>query len=339
MNYRHWLSGLILLLAVIGVLLPSQAKVAREQVVGAHPATIFALLNDFEQVSKWSPWIELDPDVQLVFTGPQRGIGATMSWDGQIIGSGQQSINNSEPYTSVGSSIESDRWGTVNSSFVLADDGGATRVTWNYEQEFGFNLLARYLGLALDSKVGPEMTSGLLRLKTLAESLPAIDFSDLDVEHLSVEAIDVAYRTTTSVPEATAISEAMGRAYFEVLGFIDRHSLSDAGAPMSITRAFSGSELVFEAAIPVRGISDATPRSSETVQIGKTYAGPAIRVAHVGTYRKLGDTHNKIAAYLAALGIERNGDAWESYVSDPTRIDETELLTYIYYPITEAVTE
>jgi effector-binding domain-containing protein len=44
-------------------------------------------------------------------------------------------------------------------------------------------------------------------------------------------------------------------------------------------------------------------------------------------------THGKIAAYLAALGIERAGDAWESYVSDPTRVPESELLTYIYYPI------
>ena len=47
----------------------------------------------------------------------------------------------------------------------------------------------------------------------------------------------------------------------------------------------------------------------------------------------LGATHRKIAAYLAALGIERAGDAWESYVSDPTKVPESELLTYVYYPI------
>ena len=41
----------------------------------------------------------------------------------------------------------------------------------------------------------------------------------------------------------------------------------------------------------------------------------------------------KIAAYLAALGIKRNGDAWESYVSDPTKVAEADLLTYVYYPI------
>ena len=42
---------------------------------------------------------------------------------------------------------------------------------------------------------------------------------------------------------------------------------------------------------------------------------------------------NRFYAAVAALGIERNGDSWESYVSDPTKTAEAKLLTYIYYPI------
>jgi effector-binding domain-containing protein len=53
----------------------------------------------------------------------------------------------------------------------------------------------------------------------------------------------------------------------------------------------------------------------------------------VGSYRNLSTTQRKIAAYLAALGIERNGDAWESYVSDPGKTPEAELVTLIYYPV------
>ena len=117
------------------------------------------------------------------------------------------------------------------------------------------------------------------------------------------------------------------------MSFIDEHGLKEAGAPISISRAFSGAELRFDAGVPVRGIKADTPRSKDLVRIGKSYGGPAIRVKHVGSYLTLGRTHDKIAAYLAALGIERNGDAWESYVSDPTRIAAEDLLTYVYYPI------
>ena len=44
-------------------------------------------------------------------------------------------------------------------------------------------------------------------------------------------------------------------------------------------------------------------------------------------------THRKVAAYLAALGLQRDGDPWETYISDPTRVPEPDLLTDVYYPI------
>jgi effector-binding domain-containing protein len=125
----------------------------------------------------------------------------------------------------------------------------------------------------------------------------------------------------------------MGKAYFEILTFIDKHGLAEAGAPISIVRSFQGANLRFDAAIPVRGIGDDTPREDGRVRLGMTYSGPVIRVKHLGSYRNLGLTHRKITAYLAALGIDRSGDAWETYVSDPTKVGETELLTYVYYPI------
>ena len=97
----------------------------------------------------------------------------------------------------------------------------------------------------------------------------------------------------------------------------------------------------FNAAIPIRGLDGGldgrldgkSSQEDSGVQLGKSYEGRVIRVKHIGSYRDLGRTHDKIAAYLAAFGISRNGDAWESYVSDPTRVDEDELLTYVYYPI------
>ncbi len=181
--------------------------------------------------------------------------------------------------------------------------------------------------------IGESHEKGLENLRSLAEGLPRADFSDIEIEHIVVEATDIAYRSTSSIPEAAAISEAMGKAYFDILGFIDENKLQESGAPLSISRAFSGSEIRFDAAIPVRGMTDNPPRSGSSVKLGRTYGGPVIRAKHVGSYRTLARTHDKIAAYLAALSIERNGDAWESYVSDPTRTGEGELLTFVYYPI------
>lgn len=326
-------AGIALLVIVVGMILPSRARVERDILIDTHAATIFALLNDFRQVSKWSPMLEGDPNAQIDISGQPRGVDASIYWNGHIIGRGRQTIIESVPYERITVQFELGDQAPATVTYTLSSAEQRTRVVWLHESDYGFNLVGRYFGFVQNSVIGRAQEEGLKRLKELAENLPRADFSDIEIEQLVVEGSDIAYLRTTSIPEATAISEAMGDAYFSILSFIDDHGLHDAGAPLSITRTFSGSELVFDAAIPVRGLNSATPRTGEAVKIGRTYAGPVIRVKHTGSYRTLGRTHDKIAAYLAALGIERNGDAWESYISDPTRTDQADLLTFVYYPI------
>ncbi len=256
-----------------------------------------------------------------------------MAWDGAVIGSGSQVITDSRPYEYVGIAMNQGEPGEAKSWLRLAPGIGTTIVTWGFEADYGLNIVGRYFASMLGRVVARDYQKGLAALKDLAESLPKADFSDIEIEHIVVEADDIAYLATTSRPEPAAIAAAMGKAYFQILNFIDENNLSDSGAPLSITRDFSGSELVFDAAIPVRGLTDDTPRNAAGVNVGKTYQGAVIRVRHIGSYRALTTTHRKISAYLAALGIERNGAAWESYVSDPGKVPEDELLTYVYYPI------
>jgi uncharacterized protein YndB with AHSA1/START domain len=329
----YGIAGLVVVVILIGLALPRHARVEVRAQIDAPPATVFALLNDFRRVALWSPQLDTDPNARIVYAGPMRGAGASMTWDGAIIGTGTQIITESRPFQHVATTINPGEPGEARTWFDIDGDDGATTLTWRYETDYGLNVIGRFFGLAFTAVIKRDFEAGLDRLGDLAESLPAADFSDLEIEQLVVEATEIAYLPTTAAPEPAAISEAMGEAYFEILSFIDEHYLAEAGAPLSITRSFSGSELLFDAAIPVSGVTAQTPRDGARVRIGQTYAGSVIRVRHVGSYRSLAATHRKIGAYLAALGIERAGAAWESYVSDPTRVDESELVTYVYYPI------
>jgi len=321
------------LLLLGGFALPSQIRFIVTADIDAPRATVFALVNDMQRANLWWSVTETDPNAKIVFSGPPRGIGSTITWDGSIAGSGNQSIIDSRPFEFVATKINAGEESESRTWFELNDGTGFTRVAWGFEHDYGSNIVGRYFGLMVTGVIRKDYEKALTGLRELAESLPRADFGGVEIEHLVVAASDIAYLRTSSTPAAGATSEAMGAALFEVLNFIDEHGLAEAGAPISIARAFSGSELRFDSAIPVRGISDATPRTNTGVRIGHTYGGSVIRVKHVGSYRTLGETHRKIAAYLAALGIERNGDSWESYVSDPTKTVEAELLTYIYYPI------
>jgi effector-binding domain-containing protein len=325
--------SLIALVVVIGLALPRHGRVQAAIEIDAYPATVFALANDFRRVTLWSSLTDNDPNTRTVFSGPARGVGATMTWDGVIIGSGTQVISASEPMQRIEMTLNPGEANEARSTLRFDQDNGATRVTWSYDIDRGFNIVGRYLDLLHRSVIRGDYESGLANLKELAESLPREDFSDIEIEHLHVEATWIAYLSTSSRPEASAISQAMGNAYFEILRFIDANDLREAGAPMSIMQTFSGANLSFQAAIPVAGADIAALGDESRVRIGETYAGPVVRVQHVGSYRTLGRTHARIMAYLAAAGIERAGAAWESYVSDPTKVDEAELVTLVYYPI------
>ncbi|HNP66198.1 MAG TPA: SRPBCC family protein [Woeseiaceae bacterium] len=325
--------ALLALLIVIGFALPRTHRVEVSIEIDAHQATVFALVNDLRRFSDWSPWTDTDPNARVLFSGPPRGEGAVMTWDGAIIGSGSQLITESVPYKHIGLLMNPGESGEARAWFDFAPGAGTTIVHWGFETDYGLNIVGRYFASMLGGIVARDFHNGLLRLKDLAEGLPSADFSDIEIEHIVVEAMQIAYLPATSRSDPAAISEALGKAYFQILSFIDRNKLSDAGAPLSIMRSFTGSELRFDAAIPIRGVNDDTPRESNGVRIGQTYAGPVVRVRHTGSYRGLTGTHRKISAYLAAFDIARNGAAWESYVSDPGKVAEADLLTYVYYPI------
>lgn len=323
----------VALLLLGGFALPNHSRFVVTADIDAPRATVFALVNDMRRVDLWSSVTATDPNARVIFSGPGRGVGSTITWDGSIAGSGTQSITVSRPFDFIETMINAGEAGESLTWFELADGVGFTRVSWGFEHDYGLNIVGRYFGLMVTGVIRRDYEKNITGLRELAESLPRTDFADITIEQLAVEPADIAYVRTTSAPAAGATSEAMGAALFEVLNFIDANGLSEAGAPISIAHAFSGAELRFDSAIPVRGVTDATPREASGVRIGRTYGGTVIRVQHLGSYRTLSETHRKIAAYLAALGIERNGDSWESYVSDPTKTDEAALLTYIYYPI------
>lgn len=325
--------GLVALLILIGLALPEASRVVVTTDIDAPRATVFAQINDPQRTELWRSVKQIDPRARIEYSGPARGPGATASWEGAVAGSGTRTIVESTPFESVELRLNGGEPGESRSTFELVPDDGDTRVTWRFEHRHGMNIVARYMGIAVGGVIRRDLEAALANLKSLAESLPGADWGTLEIETLELEPLTIAFVTVTSEPDTAAVSRALGDAYFNVLSYIARNELAASGAPLAIRRQFVGGKRRIDAAIPVNGVDDDTPDRDGKVALSRTYGGTVVRAAHRGPYDRLAETHRRMAAYLAATGLQRAGDPWEAYVTDPAEVADSDLLTYVYYPV------
>jgi len=325
--------SLIVLLGVIGLALPDRAHIERSVQIDAHPSTVFTVLNSFRLFNEWSPWHERDPNTDYTYAGPHTGVGAKMSWksDQRDVGSGSQEIIESEPYSHIKTLLDFGTQGNANASFSIAPSGQASTLTWALDTEFGGNLLERYFGLFLDKWVGGDYEKGLAKLKTLVEALPAADFSDADLQILDIDPVPVAYASGSTSDNPTAIAAALAVAYVEVAAFMEVNDLTKVGPPLAVERGRESGSYLFDAAIPLA--AEAAGSADGKVLLGTTYGGKVARGTHTGPYRTLSITHEKVTAFVAASGLEGNGDPWNEFASDPGTTAAENLVTHVYYPV------
>ena len=171
---KRILFGLGLLVAAfvaIAFLLPSESNVSRSVVINAPVAKVFPLVNSLRSFYQWSPWSGIDPDMKVVFSGPESGKGARAVWTSKdpSVGNGSQVITESVENKRVTIALDFGDMGKATAAYVLRPEGQNTRVTWLFHTELGNNPVMRWMGLMFDKMVGDDYERGLARLKGLAE--------------------------------------------------------------------------------------------------------------------------------------------------------------------------
>jgi len=331
-----WVGVLLIAAIAAAYMLPRNVRVERSATIAAPRATLFTLLNSYKQFNRWSPWFELDPEAKYTYEGPGAGVGAKLSWvgDPNKLGSGSQTITASEPYERVAGDVDFGQGGgPAKQLYTLTAEGSGTKVSWSMDVDLGMNPISRWFGLGFDGMIGRDFDKGLGLLKKFAESLPKADFAGLEIEAASVEPATVAYVSTSSAKTDAAVAAAIAKAYGEVGAFLKAQKLKQAGAPITIDTGSSDAGYAFDAAIPVAGVPARPVPSDSRVQLKQTYGGKVLKVALRGSYSQIPATYDKIAAYIAAHGIETNGSPWDEFANDPATVKESEVLTNIYFPI------
>jgi len=163
---------LIILLAAAAYLLPRQVTVERSIEIDAPVTEVFARVSGLKTSAEWSPWLSIDPDIQLNYSGPDTGVGAKLVWasDHPNVGNGQQEIIEVVANEKVVTALDFGDMGTALAAFTLAPAGEKTNITWDLNTDMGNSPVGRYMGLLMDRMVGADYEKGLVSLKAMVES-------------------------------------------------------------------------------------------------------------------------------------------------------------------------
>lgn len=168
--FKKILIGLVAVVAIFLVYAatrPADFRVERSAALSAPSAALFEYVNDHHKFNTWNPFLKLDPNVKNTYSGPNAGVGAVCSWDGnKDVGAGSCTIIESKPGELVRSRMDWKRpmEGVATVDFTFKPQGDKTLVTWSMYGKNGFMGKVVSIFMDCDKMVGPQFEKGLTAL-------------------------------------------------------------------------------------------------------------------------------------------------------------------------------
>jgi hypothetical protein len=167
------LAAVVLVILAIAATRSDEFRVTRSATLAASPTSLFEHVNNHRKFAVWNPFMKLDPNVKTSYSGPEAGVGAVSSWDGNSdIGAGSCTIIESKPGELVRSRMDWKRpmEGVATVDFTFQPAGDKTVVTWTMYGKRNFVGKLISLFIDCDKICGPQFEKGLADLGTIAAS-------------------------------------------------------------------------------------------------------------------------------------------------------------------------
>lgn len=268
-----------LLGVVVGVLMPSSGHIERTAMVSKDIRDVYDVFNNFNRFRDYAVLRAYDPSMKYTLEGKDYGPGAAISWTSDVpkVGNGRLEIESAKPgfnnvsdqgSASIVWKITND-WPGHNKRFTIDMERAGrgkrlVKVTWNYDVDYGWNLIDRYSNLYIHGTPDEVIQYSLGNIQNLLASVPNIVYDDLEPKLVNTPTQPVLYVSSQSKRNLTELDTAIGAAMDKIKAAMKKLGLKQNGPRTIFTTNYGDQNYTFDVAVPI---------GSSSVKIdGKSYA-------------------------------------------------------------------
>jgi hypothetical protein len=163
----------ILIILVIGLFfiiplfLDTAYSLKRTVTVDASKEKVKSYMANFENFQEWSPWAEMDKEMEVEISGKPGEIGSKYEWEGnEDVGEGVMKITDtSEDTVKIHLMFKEPFESESPTYYAFKDVGGKTEATWYMEGEIAYPWNIIGLFSSMEDAIGEDFKRGLEKMK------------------------------------------------------------------------------------------------------------------------------------------------------------------------------
>ena len=157
---------------------------------------------------------------------------------------------------------------------------------------------------------------------------------EIEVVEQEVEIKEVESKQMLSIRKGMYLEDIdseMAGLYEKLYKYAGQKRYLMVGSPIAIWHSWSVNDINdIECGIIINGKIE----GSGDIKASETYEGKVAVILHVGSYDSSGESWAKLNEFIEEKGLEKNGNCWDEYITDPRTVkDKNKLKTYLYQPV------
>lgn len=318
---------------IISLFAPAGTNVVRKTTIKARPGTIYTYVSKLKNMDEWGVWRNMDKDAVYTDEGEDGTVGFKISWNGDTVMQGSQTITALEQDKRVKTDLAFGDFLVSNVSLDLEPKGDSTEVTWSLTNDIPFQWRAIMMFMGMGGSVEKDFDTGLANLKTICEN-KQVEADKAAKPSYPVSVSEWPAKLWVGKREVVKWSDMkdfFSKHFGDGMAAVGKAGVQPAGAPSGVYFEWNEKEMTADmiAAIPVA--MDAKAKLKR-LDLYESPASRALTIDYYGGYSGLMEPHSAMNEYINTNKLEHHSNVIEEYLSDPgSEPDSTKWLTRITY--------